>query len=236
MREKKLTPENIKIHIDSICVFLRSKKNTSEIIKFNSRFYNLKHSLLSRKIITETKVGKYKFYKSDKDYVLFPKDYKNILKEYSKRVKEQNDRFFARFPNIKHRVINTSETKLFNPNITSVPDVESNATTSKPYPPSLLNDPDFSSASFTIQQHPTIKDLFSQIDSLKHQIQLGQEVHENAKASYEKKLNEKSDYITEKLVEIESLKQELFKQKSTNKHYIIKFLGIPLIKIELRKT
>lgn len=235
MAGKKLTPEKIKIQIDSIFNFLKTQKTFSETQKFNSRFYNLKDSLLSRKIITETKVGKYKFYKSDKDYVLFPKDYKNILKEYQKRIKGHNDRFFARFPNIKHRVINTSETKLFNPNITLVPDVESNATTSKPYPPSLLNDPDFSSASFTIQQHPTIKDLFSQIDSLKHQIQLGQEVHENAKASYEKKLNEKSDYITEKLVEIESLKQELFKQKSTKNNYVVKFLGIPLIKIELRK-
>lgn len=208
MRGKKLTPEKIKIHVDSICDFLKSEKTHSETYKFNSRFSNLKDILVSRKIIKETKVGRYKMYKSDKHYVLFPKDYKNILKEYSKKIKEQNDRFFGRFPNIKHRVIHTSEKKYFNPN---APDIKSE----------------------TLDK--LTKDLFSQIDSLKHQIQIGQEVSENAKASYEQQLNAQSDYITEKLVEIESLKQELFKQKSTNNNYVVKFLGIPLIKIELRK-
>ena len=89
MARKKLTPEDIKIHVDNICTFLENNKKHSEITKFNSRFPFLKNILINKKLIQCT-IGKRNtiMYKHDKDFVLFPKDYEDILKEESESLPE----------------------------------------------------------------------------------------------------------------------------------------------------
>ena len=113
MGRKKLTPEDIKIHVDSIYFFLQEEKPLSEIVKFNSRFTILKSILLKKKIISlrKEKYGKKRnrhFYKATPSFVIFPKDYEDILQFYQKNIDEQNQKSVD---NIENRFIKKTETK-----------------------------------------------------------------------------------------------------------------------------
>lgn len=113
MARKKLTPEDIKIHVDSIYSFLQEEKPLSEIVKFNSRFTNLKSILLKKKIISlrKEKYDKKRnrhFYKATPSFVIFPKDYEDILQFYQKNIDEQNQKSVD---NIENRFIKKTETK-----------------------------------------------------------------------------------------------------------------------------
>lgn len=107
MGRKKLTPEDIKIHIDSIYSFLKEEKPLSEIVKFNSRFTILKSILLKKKIISLRKEKNAKkrivyYYKATPSFVIFPKDYEEILEFYQETLKQQNQKFAD---NIENRFI-----------------------------------------------------------------------------------------------------------------------------------
>lgn len=113
MGRKKLTPEDIKIHVDSIYSFLEEEKPLSEIIKFNSRFGILKSILLKKKIISLRKQKNSKkrniyYFKATPSFVIFPKDYEDILLFFQKTIKEQNQKSVD---NIENRFIKKVETK-----------------------------------------------------------------------------------------------------------------------------
>lgn len=113
MARKKLTPEDIKIHVDSIYSFLEEEKPLSEIIKFNSRFAILKSILLKKKIISLRKQKNSKkrniyYFKATPSFVIFPKDYEDMLQVYQKIIKEQNQKSVD---NIENRFIKKVETK-----------------------------------------------------------------------------------------------------------------------------
>lgn len=113
MGRKKLTPEDIKIHVDSIYSFLEEEKPLSEIIKFNSRFAILKSILLKKKIISLRKQKNTKnrntcYFKANPSFVIFPKDYEDILLFFQKTIKEQNQKSVD---NIENRFIKKVETK-----------------------------------------------------------------------------------------------------------------------------
>lgn len=113
MGRKKLTPEDIKIHVDSIYSFLEEEKPLSEIIKFNSRFGILKSILLKKKIISLRKQKNSKkrniyYFKATPSFVIFPKDYEDILLFFQKTIKQQNQKSVD---NIENRFIKKVETK-----------------------------------------------------------------------------------------------------------------------------
>lgn len=113
MARKKLTPEDIKIHVDSIYSFLEEEKPLSEIIKFNSRFGILKSILLKKKIISLRKQKNSKkrniyYFKATPSFVIFPKDYEDMLQVYQKIIKQQNQKSVD---NIENRFIKKVETK-----------------------------------------------------------------------------------------------------------------------------
>lgn len=113
MGRKKLTPEDIKIHVDSIYSFLEEEKPLSEIVKFNSRFAILKSILLKKKIISLRKQKNNKnrniyYFKATPSFLIFPKDYEDILLFFQKTIKEQNQKSVD---NIENRFIKKVETK-----------------------------------------------------------------------------------------------------------------------------
>lgn len=119
MGRKKLTPEDIKIHVDSIYFFLQEEKPLSEIVKFNSRFTILKSILLKKKIISLRKEKNAKkrnvyHYKATPSFVIFPKDYEEILEFYQETLKQQNQKFADNIENrfIKKELENLASGKL----------------------------------------------------------------------------------------------------------------------------
>lgn len=203
MGRKKLTPEDIKIYVDSIYSFLEKEKPLSEIVKFNSRFRILKTILLKKKIISlrleKNKKDRYiHYFKANPSFVIFPKDYEDILNVYQKIIKQQNEKFAD---NIEMRFIKKEETK---ENIKSL------------YNENLKQEIDF---------------LNQQIQSLKNQDEFSKEKIDKLQKENKKYITEYSAFINDKLNHIEQLKQELHQQKSQkNQISIIKIFGIPLIK------
>jgi hypothetical protein len=209
MGRKKLTPEDIKIYVDSIYSFLEKEKPLSEIVKFNSRFRILKTILLKKKIISlrleKNKKDRYiHYFKANPSFVIFPKDYEDILNVYQKIIKNQNEKFAD---NIEMRFIKKQEAK---------EDVKS-------------LEPEF---------HPVIENLKKeiyfqnqQIKSLKNQDEFSKEKIDKLQKENKKYITEYSVFINDKLNYIEQLKQELYQQKSQkNQISIIKIFGIPFIK------
>jgi chaperonin cofactor prefoldin len=206
MSRKSLTANDIKIHIDKICSFLETYKKHSEIKKFNSRFPLLKNILLNKKIIESTTYGKVNtfMFKFNKDFVLFPKDYEDILKAYQEKIKQQNQKFAD---NIEMRFIKKEESKK---------DIKSLEPEFHPVIENLKKEIDF---------------LNQQIKSLKNKDEFSKEKIDKLQKENKKYITEYSAFINNKLIEIEQLKQELHKQQSQkNQISIIKIFGIPLIK------
>jgi hypothetical protein len=209
MARKKLTPEDIKIHVDNICTFLENNKKHSEITKFNSRFPFLKNILINKKLI-QCIIGKKNtiMYKHDKDFVLLPKDYEDILKEYQSVIKKNNERFFDDF------LKNDRKNK----------DI-SNDTIRKPITKELFLN------GFIENYKKEILEKEKNIESLKNSLEeSGEKIIELTKLN-KKYIAEYSEFINEKIAVIEDLKNQLHKQQSEkNQISIIKFLGIPIIK------
>jgi hypothetical protein len=206
MSRKSLTEKDIKIHVDKICSFLETYKKHSEITKFNSRFPLLKNILLNKKIIESTTYGKGNtfMFKFNKDFVLFPKDYEDILKAYQEKIKQQNQKFAD---NIEMRFIKKEESK---------EDIKSLEPEFHPVIENLKKEIDF---------------LNQQIKSLKNKDEFSKEKIDKLQKENKKYITEYSAFINNKLIEIEQLKQELHKQQSQkNQISIIKIFGIPLIK------
>lgn len=214
MSRKSLTEKDIKIHVDKICSFLETYKKHSEITKFNSRFPLLKNILLNKKIIESTTYGRGNtfMFKFNKDFVLFPKDYEDILKAYQKKIKEQNQKFAD---NIEMRFIKKEEAK-----IEPIPN--------KPFPTFVQKE----SSEKIIQDLKLVIDFQNnQIESLKNQQEFSAEKIQKLANENKKYVAEYSAFIHDKLKEIEELKKELHKQQSQkNQISIIKIFGIPLIK------
>jgi hypothetical protein len=211
MSRKSLTANDIKIHIDKICSFLETYKKHSEITKFNSRFPFLKNILLHKKIIESTTFGKRNtlMFKYNKDFVLFPKDYEDILKSYQEKIKQQNQKFAD---NIEMRFIKKEEAKEY---------IKSLEPEFHPVIENLKKEIDF---------------LNQQIKSLKNKDEFSKEKIDKLQKENKKYITEYSAFINNKLIEIEQLKQELHQQKSQkNQISIIKIFGIPLI-IKTTKT
>jgi hypothetical protein len=209
MARKKLTPEDIKIHVDNICTFLENNKKHSEITKFNSRFPFLKNILINKKLIQST-IGKRNtiMYKHDKVFVLFPKDYEDILKEYQSVIKKNNERFFDNFLKTDRKNKGVSNDEIRKPITKEI----------------FLN-------GFIENYKKEILEKEKNIESLKNSLEeSGEKIIELTKLN-KKYVSEYSAFINEKLFEIEQLKQELHKQQSQkNQISVIKVFGIPLIK------
>ena len=209
MGRKKLTPDDIKIYVDSIYSFLEKEKPLSEIVKFNSRFRILKTILLKKKIISlrleKNKKDRYiHYFKANPSFVIFPKDYEDILNVYQKIIKQQNEKFAD---NIEMRFIKKVENK--------------------------------KDLKFSEQQLDNIIEKYKkeyefqnqQIEILKNQQEFSKEKIVQLENQNKKYVTEYSAFINDKLLEIEQLKQELHQQKSQkNQISIIKIFGIPFIK------
>jgi hypothetical protein len=209
MARKKLTPEDIKIHVDNICTFLENYKNHSEITKFNSRFPFLKNILINKKLIQCT-IGKRNtiMYKHDKDFVLFPKDYEDILKEYQSVIKENNERFFDNFLKNDRKNKGISNDRIRKPITKEL----------------FLN-------GFIENYKKEILEKEKNIESLKNSLEeSGEKIIELTKRN-KKYIAEYSEFINEKIAVIEDLKKQLHQQQSEkNQISIIKIFGIPFIK------
>lgn len=241
MARKKLTPEDIKIHVDSIYSFLQEEKSYSQILQFNSRFAFLRDILLKKQIISLRKQKNSKnqdkhFFKSN-FFVLFPKDYEDILSHYQIKLKNQNDRFFNNFASKKlsekdEKIFEEVKNKINDSNLSELEKTQHHWIADAFKTDSVSQIIEIKKHKKTIIELENICKLRqSEIESLKDSLnKAGEKITELTKLN-KKYITEYSAFINDKLNQIEQLKQELHQQKSQkNQISIIKIFGIPFIK------
>ena len=134
-------------------------------------------------------------YKHDKVFVLFPKDYEDILKEYQSVIKKNNERFFDNFLKNDRKNKGVSNDGIRKPITKEI----------------FLN-------GFIENYKKEILEKEKNIESLKNSLEeSGEKIIELTKLN-KKYVSEYSAFINEKLFEIEQLKQELHKQQSQKNH------------------
>jgi hypothetical protein len=246
---KKLTPEDIKLHVIDIFNFAKEGKTYAEIEKHNYRFRSIKNVLIKKQILTaHWKINSRKTYYKSNVLRLQEHNILQILKEFQIDIKKQNEKLVDNFIK-KDRITELENNK--KETLEECKNSEYEKEIKK-----LTNQIEVANKDLETFQEEQIKikeaiDNLSKInDSLENQnmsllsdkinleykLEKQSEEHNkrfdelfNEKNNY---ISEYSNYINEKLVEIADLKNKLLKE---NKIVCYKIFGITILKITTNK-